>query len=47
MLSERPVDVMLSDIRMPGMDGIEAARHLAAAGLPVGAVAWHMVSPSS
>ena len=47
----RPVDVALVDIRMPKMDGIELARHMARLEHPPAIVfvtaSWHGPNPSS
>lgn len=38
MLNRQPVDVVLTDIRMPVMDGVELARHIAGAAIPTAIV---------
>src|SRR4051794_2461603 len=35
-----PVDIIISDLEMAGMDGMEFMRHLAQANIPVSVVIW-------
>jgi CheY-like chemotaxis protein len=38
MARDRPVDIIISDLDMPGMDGAEFMRHLGETGLPVSVI---------
>ncbi|HUL95698.1 MAG TPA: EAL domain-containing response regulator [Usitatibacter sp.] len=43
---DRPIDVIVSDLDMPGMDGMELIRHVAQARMPVSVILASALAPS-
>src|SRR6185295_332631 len=41
-----PVDIIISDLEMPGMDGMEFMRHIGEAGIPVSVIISSALDPA-
>src|SRR5262245_6759283 len=44
--AQRPVDIIISDLEMPGMDGMEFIRHVGASGVPVSVILSSALDPA-
>jgi EAL domain-containing protein (putative c-di-GMP-specific phosphodiesterase class I) len=42
---DRPIDIVITDLSMPGMDGIELIRHLSESGVPVSVIVASALGP--
>lgn len=42
----RPIDIIISDLEMPGMDGMEFMRHIGEAGIPVSVILSSALDPA-
>jgi EAL domain-containing protein (putative c-di-GMP-specific phosphodiesterase class I) len=42
---DRPIDIVITDLSMPGMDGIELIRHLSQSGVPVSVIVASALGP--